>query len=77
MSNKTSLSKLMDPRHLKVVRTLGYVLTLGSRDSWFGLVPVFMARMTVQERAALAFMALKALDRETAAMTVDAALAKE
>jgi hypothetical protein len=64
----------MDRRHLRVVRSIGYVLTLGSRDAWFGLVPVLMARLDTHERAALDFTALKALDRETALMTADAAL---
>ncbi|RFP86345.1 hypothetical protein DZK27_14760 [Rhodobacteraceae bacterium 63075] len=74
MSSSTSFSKLMNRPHLKVVRMLGYVLTLGTQDAWWGLVPVLMARLTVEERAALAFMALKALDRDDATMTAEAAL---
>jgi hypothetical protein len=74
MSKKTSFSALMHRPHLKVVRMLGYVLTLGTQDAWWGLVPVLMARLTVEERAALAFMGLKALDRDDALMTAEAAL---
>lgn len=74
MSSSTSFSNFMKPSHLKVVRMLGYVLTLGTQDAWWGLVPVLMARLTVEERAALAFMALKALDRDDATMTAEAAL---
>ena len=64
----------MERPHLKVVRMVGYVLTLGTQDAWLGLVPVLMARLTVDERAALAFMALNSLDREDATMTAEAAL---
>lgn len=74
MTNNTSFSALMKRPHLKVVRTLGYVLTLGTQDAWWGLFPVLMARLTVEERACLAFMALKALDRDDAVLTAEAAL---
>lgn len=74
MSKKASLSTLMHRPHLKVVRMLGYVLTLGTQDAWWGLVPVLVSRLTVEERAALAFMSLKSLDTETACMTADTAL---
>lgn len=65
---------MMKPQHLKTVRALGYTLTLGDQDAWWGMVPVLMARLTTEERACLAFMALKALDDDTAHMTADAAL---
>jgi hypothetical protein len=74
VSTKKSFSTLMQRPHLQVVRMLGYVLTLGTQDAWWGLVPVLMARLTVEERAALAFMGLKALDRDDAMMTAEAAL---
>lgn len=74
MSKKPSFSALMKPAHLKTVRAMGYTLTLGDQDAWWGMVPVLMARLTVEERACLAFMALKALDRDTATMTAEAAL---
>ena len=76
MSKKTSFSALMHRPHLKVVRMLGYVLTLGTQDAWWGLVPVLMARLTVEERASLAFMALFSLDHECASQTADAALSQ-
>jgi len=60
--------------HLKVVRMLGYVLTLGTQDAWQGLVPVLIARLTVEERAALAFMALKSLNHDDAKVTAETAL---
>ena len=74
MSKKTSFSALIQRPHLKVLRTLGYVLNLGTQEAWWGVVPILKARLTVKERAALAFMALKALDRDDAAKTAEAAL---
>jgi len=74
MSKKPSFSTLMKPAHLKTVRALGYTLTLGDQAAWWGMVPILMARLTVEERACLAFMALKSLDDETGHMTAEAAL---
>lgn len=76
MNWRTSFSALMDRAHLKVVRTLGYVLTLGTEEAWRGLVPVLRARLTVDERAALACSALKALNREDAVMIAGSALCR-
>ncbi|WP_321830671.1 hypothetical protein [Thalassovita sp.] len=41
---------------------MGYTLTLGSYDAWRGFSLVAMARMTTEERAALAWAALRSLD---------------
>lgn len=60
--------------HARVTRTLGYVLTLGSRDAWWGLRTVLVARLALTERAALAFVALKTLPRDTAEETAEAVL---
>lgn len=67
-------SALIDRTHLKVVRMLGYVLTHGTEEAWRGLVTVLRARLTVEERAALAYSALRALDHNDAATTAEAAL---
>jgi len=74
MSKKPSFSTLMKPAHLKTVRALGYALTLGDQDAWWNFLPVLIARLTVEERACLAFMSFKSLDGETASMTAEAAL---
>ncbi len=74
MTKENAFSALMHLRHLKLMRTIGFVLTLGTQDAWRGLVTVFEARLTVEERAELAFMALKSLDRHDAIMTAEAAL---
>lgn len=74
MNKNVSFSAKMHPPHLKAVRMLGYVLTIGAPAAWWGLVPVLMARLTPQERASLAFMAFKSLPRDDAVMTAEAAL---
>lgn len=67
-------SALIDRTHLKVVRMLGYVLTLGTEEAWRGFVTVLRARLTVEERVALAYSALRALDHYDAAIVAEAAL---
>jgi len=69
-----SISKQI-PDHIKrVSRCVGYAIWLGN---WSGLSLILRARLEPQERAALAFMALRSLDHETACMTADAALGFE
>ena len=70
-------AELPRPRHIRAARMLGYTLTLGTQDAWWGMVPVLMARLTPQERASLAFMALKSLGAADAALTARAALGGE
>ncbi|WP_127114043.1 hypothetical protein [Shimia sediminis] len=54
-------------------RVLGYALTLGSPDAWGGFTTVATARLTIQERAALAWAALRSLDSpEQAEMVAEA-----
>ncbi|MEO1107227.1 MAG: hypothetical protein AAFX90_04820 [Pseudomonadota bacterium] len=43
-------------------RVLGYCLTTGGFNSWSGFVIIAKARLTVMERAALAWAALRSLD---------------
>ncbi len=77
MSKPATFSALMHKPHLNVVRSLGYVLTLGSQHAWFGFSEILRERLTPQERAALAFMALKSLDHDDAVLTIEAALSFE
>ncbi len=67
-------SALIKQCHLKVLRSHAYVLTLGTQDEWWGLVTVLAARLTIEERAALASMTLMSLDRHDAIIAADAAL---
>lgn len=69
-----AMSKYAKPDHRSAARVLGYVLTLGTQDAWWGLVPVLMARLTEAERVSLAFMTLQSLDDDTGYMTASAAL---
>lgn len=71
---RSALSKWAKDEHKRVARTIGYVLTLGSQEAWSGLVTVLAARLSIEERACLAFMALKAMDPDTATKTAKAAL---
>ena len=52
---------------------IGYVLTLGG-DHWFGLRVILRAKLSEQERAALAYQALTSLDPENADAVAQAAL---
>ncbi|MCF3595465.1 hypothetical protein LZG00_15845 [Rhodobacteraceae bacterium LMO-12] len=76
MSKHTSFSALMHKPHLRVVQSLGYVLTLGTQHAWWGFVQILCELLTPQERASLAFMALKSLDHEDAVLTAETALAE-
>jgi hypothetical protein len=52
----------MKPAHKRMSRVMGYVLTIGGADAWAGFSTVAKARLTIEERAALAWAALRALD---------------
>ncbi|KPN62097.1 hypothetical protein AKJ29_07375 [Aliiroseovarius crassostreae] len=52
----------MKPEHKRMSRMMGYTLTLGGYDAWEGFSLVAMARMTPEERAALAWAAMRSLD---------------
>ncbi len=60
--------------HQRAVRCLGFTLEIGHQDAWWGFSKVLRARLSVPERAALAFMSIKSLDASTASMTAKAAL---
>ena len=69
------LSKHIKPDHKRMSRMIGYTLTLGDADAWAGFVAVATARMTPEERAALAFPALRSLDTpEQAELVAEAVL---
>lgn len=52
----------MKPAHKRMSRILGYTLTLGDADAWTGFTSLASARMTNEERAALALASLLSLD---------------
>ncbi|UWR33735.1 hypothetical protein K3759_01160 [Sulfitobacter sp. W027] len=57
-----------------VSRSLGYCMLLDNLDAWLGLACILRARLSPTERAALAYVALKALSLENAQAVADAAL---
>ena len=61
-----SFSDLLPKRHLRSIRMLGYALTLNTLTDWQSLAYVWMARLTREERQALALAALTALTPEDA-----------
>lgn len=52
----------MKPEHKRMSRMMGYTLSISGYDAWKGFVLVAMASMTPEERAALAWAALRSLD---------------
>lgn len=64
------MAQLAKKEHVRAARMLGYTLTLGDYAAWAGFITFLMIRLTRQERAALAFAALRSLptdDRKAAA----------
>ncbi|WP_411974354.1 hypothetical protein [Sulfitobacter faviae] len=58
-----------------VSRSLGYCLQLDDLDAWLGLASILRARLNVRERAALAYVALRALPTHHAQSAAEAAVA--
>jgi hypothetical protein len=59
--------------HKRAARMLGYALLSDTPDAWNGLSVVLLARLTVEERAKLAFAALSALDPDQRELVMGAA----
>lgn len=74
MAKRAFISTAMKPAHLRAVRALGYTLTLGDPVAWWDFSSIIASRLTVDERTALAFMALKSLDNEAAHLVAEAAI---
>lgn len=73
---RSAMSKWAKPAHKKTARAIGYALTLGDEAAWHGLTIVLMARLSDEERAAMAFAALMSLSDEHKAAVCDAVLPK-
>ncbi|MEM1150774.1 MAG: hypothetical protein AAGI03_09475, partial [Pseudomonadota bacterium] len=71
---RSAMQKWAKDPHKRTARMLGYVLTLGTHDAWFGFRTVVQQRLTIEERTCLAFMALKALPHDDALKTAEAAI---
>ncbi|WP_306043855.1 hypothetical protein [Mameliella sp. MMSF_3455] len=64
----------MPPAHKRMSKMLGYTLTLGTSDAWSGFSDVAAARLSNEERAALAFASLRSLHPDHAELTARAAI---
>ena len=64
--SKSTFSKLMKRPHLGATRMLGYALTMHDYETWEAASAVWQARLTPEECAALAWAALRSLDRDNA-----------
>lgn len=61
------MSKWAKPAHKAVARALGYALTLGvDGDRSAALAMIFAAKLTEQERAGIAYAALRSMDEDHA-----------
>lgn len=70
---RSAMSKWAKGEHKKVARAIGYALTLGTESAWHGLTIVLMARLSDEERAALAYAALTSLGDEHASAVAEVA----
>ena len=60
------LKKHMPDAYKRVARIVGYCLLLGDdADNWHGLTDVLTARLTMRQRAAMAWAVLRSLPPET------------
>lgn len=66
MTKKMSFSALMKQAHLGSTRMLGYALTMHNDDTWEAASAVWQARLTIEEKAAHAWAALRALSEDHA-----------
>ncbi|SFR32726.1 hypothetical protein [Litoreibacter janthinus] len=71
-----TLGKYTKPEHKSAARMLGYVLTLGTNSAWWQFATLVGIRLSHEERAALAFMTLNALDNDDAIIVADTALGR-
>ena len=71
------MSRHAKPAHKSAARLLGYALTVGDYNTWEAASAVWEARLTAQERAALAYTAIRSLDYNDAIDVIDAAFPPE
>ncbi|WP_421906757.1 hypothetical protein [Mameliella sp.] len=65
------MSKWAKPAHKRVARAIGYVLTLGlTGDRAAGLARIFSALLTEDEKAGIAYAALRSMEDHDAAYQV-------
>lgn len=64
---------LIEDRHKRVARMVGFALTCGTRETWADAGAVWGARLSEQERVLMAWSLLRTLPPEIAAGTMEAA----
>ncbi len=67
------MSKFARPAHKSAARSLGYALTTGDEAGWASFTALIYMRLSVKERAALAYAALMALDEREADLVAEVA----
>jgi len=74
ITGRSIMAQHAKPAHKAAARMVGYALTLGDADGYLALAGVLELRLTDQERAGLAYAALRAMDHGAACTVADAAL---
>lgn len=68
---RNAMSKWAKPAHKRVARAIGFVLTLGlTGDRAAGLTRIFAALLTEDEKAGIAYAALRSMEDHDAAYQV-------
>jgi hypothetical protein len=65
-ATRSAMSKYAKPGHKCAARALGYGLTLGDSSAWFKVSAIWQARLTPEETATVASVALQATDADLA-----------
>ncbi len=68
------ISAHIPDRIKRTSRSVGFALWLGGADDFLGLVPIFKVRLSEDERAGLAYAALRSLEHDHACWIADAAI---
>ncbi|MDU9005759.1 hypothetical protein [Sedimentitalea todarodis] len=72
--SRNAIWKWINPAQKSVCIALACALVLGRESAWHGLTIVLMARLSEQDRAALAYAVLNSLDEDDAYATASFAL---
>lgn len=72
----SAMSQFASDAHKRAARMLGYSLALGDFDAWEGFSLFLIAKLQPEERAALAWASLRALDSEQARATAETVLGR-
>ncbi|WP_424991452.1 hypothetical protein [Fluviibacterium sp. S390] len=68
------LKKYMRPAYKSISRALGYSLTLGTSEAWAAFSTIAAHRLSLEDRAGMAFATLSSLDPAQAEQVAAAAL---